>query len=89
VADAVTPTVHRLHYLLQGHIARNPTLQEMAMKGYQAALRAYATHSADTKHIFHIKKLHLGHFAKSFGLSELPTNLVRFCMKVLVVVVWC
>jgi ATP-dependent RNA helicase DDX31/DBP7 len=27
------------------------------------------------KHIFHIKKLHLGHIAKSFCLREAPSNI--------------
>jgi ATP-dependent RNA helicase DDX31/DBP7 len=40
-------------------------------------VRAYATHSAATKHIFHIKNLHLGHVAKSFALAEPPSKLVR------------
>jgi len=38
-------------------------------------VRAYATHTAATKHIFHIKSLHLGHVAKSFALGEPPSKL--------------
>jgi ATP-dependent RNA helicase DDX31/DBP7 len=41
------------------------------MKGYTSFLRAYATHASAEKHIFHIKKLHLGHIAKSFALREM------------------
>lgn len=69
--------MRHLQMLFQRHIEHNPTLHELAMKGYQSALRAYATHSTDTKHIFHIRKLHLGHFAKSFGLLEPPGSVVR------------
>jgi ATP-dependent RNA helicase DDX31/DBP7 len=29
------------------------------------------------KHIFHIKKLHLGHVAKSFGLREAPSDISK------------
>ncbi|KAG0170423.1 ATP-dependent RNA helicase dbp7 [Apophysomyces sp. BC1034] len=47
----------------------------LARKAYWSSVRAYATHSATEKHIFHIKKLHLGHLAKSFGLREAPSNL--------------
>lgn len=35
-------------------------------------VRAYATHSVDTKGIFAVQQLHLGHVAKSFGLVDLP-----------------
>lgn len=36
-------------------------------------LRAYATHVSSERHIFHVKQLHLGHMAKSFGLREAPS----------------
>ena len=36
-------------------------------------MRAYATHASLEKHIFHVKGLHLGHVAKSFGLREAPS----------------
>lgn len=38
----------------------------------QSFLRAYTTYPAHLKHIFHIRSLHLGHTAKSFGLREAP-----------------
>jgi len=38
-------------------------------------LRAYATHPSFLKHVFHIKSLHLGHLAASFGLKEAPTRI--------------
>lgn len=44
----------------------------MARKAFASHLRAYATHPADEKHIFHIRHLHLGHLAKSFALREAP-----------------
>ncbi|KAI8372879.1 P-loop containing nucleoside triphosphate hydrolase protein [Radiomyces spectabilis] len=47
----------------------------MARKAYWSSVRAYATHSAAEKHIFHVRKLHLGHIAKAFGLREAPSNL--------------
>lgn len=41
----------------------------------QSFLCAYTTYPKDLKHIFHIKSLHLGHVAKSFGLRDAPQNL--------------
>lgn len=41
----------------------------------QSFLRAYTTYPAHLKHIFHIRFLHLGHTAKSFGLRDAPQGL--------------
>jgi len=46
---------------------------EIARRAFASHVRAYATHPADEKHIFHIRHLHLGHLAKSFALREAPT----------------
>ncbi|XP_022106031.1 probable ATP-dependent RNA helicase DDX31 isoform X2 [Acanthaster planci] len=47
----------------------------LAVKAFQSFVRAYATYPASLKHIFHVKKLHLGHTAKSFGLREAPSHI--------------
>ncbi|XP_002732540.2 ATP-dependent DNA helicase DDX31-like [Saccoglossus kowalevskii] len=46
--------------------------QKLARSAYQSFTRAYATYPSEFKHIFHIKRLHLGHVAKSFALREAP-----------------
>lgn len=76
------PIVHALGHLItqasvniQSH--QEGDLRGLAATAYGAFVRAYATHTASTKHIFHIKNLHLGHVAKSFALSEPPSKLVR------------
>ncbi|KAJ3331007.1 ATP-dependent RNA helicase dbp7 [Blyttiomyces sp. JEL0837] len=46
---------------------------ELARAAFRSHVRAYATHTASERQIFHIKKLHLGHLAKSFGLREAPS----------------
>ena len=50
------------------------TKQE-ASKAFASYTRAYATHVAAERHIFHVRKLHLGHIAKSFALREAPAGL--------------
>ncbi|KAK9708093.1 ATP-dependent RNA helicase dbp7 [Basidiobolus ranarum] len=55
-------------------VLSDPNRLLLARKSYSASIRAYATHTATERHIFHIKKLHLGHWAKSFALREAPTN---------------
>ena len=42
---------------------------------FQSFIRAYATYPSNLKTIFHVKNLHLGHLAKSFGLREAPGSI--------------
>lgn len=44
-------------------------------QAFRSFVRAYATHSSDTKGIFSVQSLHLGHVAKSFGLRDSPKTL--------------
>ncbi|XP_068166756.1 ATP-dependent DNA helicase DDX31 [Antennarius striatus] len=48
---------------------------QTAKRALQSFLRAYTTYPAHLKHIFHIRFLHLGHTAKSFGLRDAPVGL--------------
>ncbi|XP_006835058.1 PREDICTED: probable ATP-dependent RNA helicase DDX31 [Chrysochloris asiatica] len=52
-----------------------------AKKALQSFIRAYATYPRELKHIFHVRSLHLGHVAKSFGLRDAPTNLNVSALK--------
>lgn len=54
--------------------ANNDSLQT-AKSALQSFLRAYTTYPSSLKHIFHIRNLHLGHAAKSFGLRDAPQGL--------------
>ncbi|KAI9245234.1 P-loop containing nucleoside triphosphate hydrolase protein, partial [Phascolomyces articulosus] len=60
---------------MEQFILQNEDNVLLARKAYWSSMRAYATHTAAEKHIFHVRKLHLGHMAKSFGLREAPSNL--------------
>ncbi|KAM4663024.1 ATP-dependent DNA helicase DDX31 [Discoglossus pictus] len=46
-----------------------------AKKALQSYIRSYATYPKNLKKIFHVRLLHLGHVAKSFGLRDAPHNL--------------
>lgn len=50
-------------------------LTQASQQAFRSFLRSYATHSMDTKGIFKVSALHLGHVAKSFGLRENPLNI--------------
>ncbi|ORY72989.1 DEAD-domain-containing protein, partial [Neocallimastix californiae] len=60
---------------LERFVLSSPDLVLAAKKAFTSFVRAYATHSSTEKHIFHIKKLHLGHLAKCFALREAPSNI--------------
>lgn len=65
--------------ILQRRVERvvhdNKWLLFAGRQAFRSFVRAYATHSMDTKGIFSVQSLHLGHVAKSFGLRESPKAL--------------
>ncbi|KAM6954519.1 ATP-dependent DNA helicase DDX31 [Aplochiton taeniatus] len=54
--------------------ASSDTVQT-AKKALQSFLRSYTAYPSSLKHIFHIRSVHLGHAAKSFGLRDAPQGL--------------
>jgi ATP-dependent RNA helicase DDX31/DBP7 len=42
-----------------------------------SSLRSYSAYSKEYKKIFHLKNIHLGHAAKSFGLREAPNAIAQ------------
>ncbi|KAG2185890.1 hypothetical protein INT43_002328 [Umbelopsis isabellina] len=72
--DFQTPA-QELQNLLEQCVLASSERMNLARKSYWSSVRAYATHSAAEKHIFHIKKLHLGHYAKSFAMREAPSDM--------------
>ncbi|XP_053180755.1 probable ATP-dependent RNA helicase DDX31, partial [Scomber japonicus] len=50
---------------------------QTAKKALQSFLRSYTAYPSQLKHIFHIRSLHLGHTAKSFGLRDAPQGLTQ------------
>uniref|UniRef100_U3JFI0 ATP-dependent RNA helicase n=1 Tax=Ficedula albicollis TaxID=59894 RepID=U3JFI0_FICAL len=59
----------------ENHVHSSEETVQWAKKALQSFLCAYTTYPKELKHIFHIKSLHLGHVAKSFGLRDAPQNL--------------
>ncbi|KAI8848016.1 P-loop containing nucleoside triphosphate hydrolase protein [Chytridium lagenaria] len=62
-----------LQMLFERYILADESALKLARNAFQSYIRAYATHNSAQKAIFHVKKLHLGHVAKSFGLREIPS----------------
>ncbi|XP_068105026.1 ATP-dependent DNA helicase DDX31 isoform X2 [Hyperolius riggenbachi] len=59
----------------EDYVHGSPETISSAKKALQSYIRSYATYPKAMKHIFHIRSLHLGHVAKSFGLRDAPHNL--------------
>lgn len=57
------------------------SLTLLSLAALQSFIRAYATYPRELKHIFHVRSLHLGHVAKSFGLRDAPKNLSVSAVK--------
>jgi ATP-dependent RNA helicase DDX31/DBP7 len=53
----------------------SPKYLEMARRGFQSHIRAYATHVAAERSIFNMQELHLGHLAKAFALRDKPGSI--------------
>ncbi|KAG0652780.1 ATP-dependent RNA helicase [Hyphodiscus hymeniophilus] len=53
----------------------SPKYLEMARRGFQSHIRAYATHVANERHIFNMQAMHLGHLAKAFALRDKPGSI--------------
>lgn len=65
--------VRSLQLRLENSVVARKPLAEAARAAFIAFVRAYATYPSAMKHIFHVKKLHLGHLSKSFALRETPS----------------
>nr|CAB3461421.1 unnamed protein product [Digitaria exilis] len=51
--------------------------KKLARDAFCSWVRAYTAHRGELKKIFMVKKLHLGHVARSFGLKEQPSLVGR------------
>ncbi|CAF1665998.1 unnamed protein product [Adineta ricciae] len=61
-----------LHHHFEEYVNGSPVRIEQARQAYLSFIRYYASFSREWKYLFHVKNLHRGHIAKSFGLKELP-----------------
>ncbi|RLM99525.1 DEAD-box ATP-dependent RNA helicase 17 isoform X1 [Panicum miliaceum] len=62
---------------LEGFVAAEEATKKLARDAFCSWVRAYTAHRGELKKIFMVKKLHLGHVARSFGLKEQPSLVGR------------
>jgi len=70
-----------MQFYIEEYVEKSSEIQSLARKAYISFLRSYSCYSGDVKKIFHLKNLHLGHVAKSFGIREAPNEIVGNNMK--------
>ncbi|XP_053551923.1 probable ATP-dependent RNA helicase DDX31 [Bombina bombina] len=73
--QAVRERATVLQTKFEDYVHRSPDTALCAKRALQSYVRSYATYPKTLKHIFHVRSLHLGHVAKSFGLRDAPHNL--------------
>lgn len=56
-------------------------MKNLAKNAFSSWVRAYTAHRGELKRLFVVKKLHLGHVAKSFGLKEQPSLVNKSLQK--------
>ncbi|CAL4893673.1 unnamed protein product [Urochloa decumbens] len=71
------PWIMSLQRSLEGFVAAEDATKKLARDAFCSWVRAYTAHRGELKKIFMVKKLHLGHVAKSFGLKEQPSLVGR------------
>ncbi|KAL8141770.1 hypothetical protein V2J09_014802 [Rumex salicifolius] len=67
------PWILTLQKELEQFISAEAKLKKLAQDAFLSWVRAYTAHRGDLKRIFMVRKLHLGHVAKSFALKEQPS----------------
>ncbi len=60
---------------IQDVLKGSPDTLAKAKAAFQSHVRAYGTKRADIRSMFQVRKLHLGHVARSFALQAVPTTL--------------
>ncbi|XP_021117469.1 probable ATP-dependent RNA helicase DDX31 isoform X1 [Heterocephalus glaber] len=70
-----------LQTVFEDYVHSSERTVSWAKKALQSFIGAYAAYPRELKHIFHVRSLHLGHVAKSFGLRDAPRNLSVSAVK--------
>lgn len=60
---------------LEIKVAESNILKVLAESAFRSFIQSYATYPSNLKEIFHVKRLHLGHIAKSFALRTAPQQM--------------
>lgn len=65
----------QMQLMVERMVSDSEQLMSLACDAYHSWVRAYSCHAKDCRQIFNVRRLHLGHVAKSFGLRDPPTKI--------------
>ena len=74
--DVASRRGRSLQVLMERIVAADALLKEHAGHAFHTSVRAYACHSKESKKMFNVRRLHLGHVAKSFALRDPPSKIM-------------
>ncbi|KAI3689946.1 hypothetical protein L2E82_47917 [Cichorium intybus] len=77
VSIEMHPWLVCLQKSLESFIFSEAKVKKLGQNAFCSWVRAYNAHRGELKSIFMVKKLHLGHVARSFGLKEQPSLVGR------------
>ncbi|XP_042047308.1 DEAD-box ATP-dependent RNA helicase 17-like isoform X2 [Salvia splendens] len=81
VSIEMHPLLIALQRALEAFVVTEPKISKLAKEAFSSWVRAYTAHRGELKQIFMVKKLHLGHVAKSFALKDQPTLVNKSIQK--------
>ncbi|KAI3495690.1 hypothetical protein L1887_38036 [Cichorium endivia] len=81
VSIEMHPWLVCLQKSLESFIFSEAKMKKLGQNAFCSWVRAYSAHRGELKSIFMVKKLHLGHVARSFGLKEQPSLVGRSVQK--------
>ncbi|KAL1547853.1 DEAD-box ATP-dependent RNA helicase 17 [Salvia divinorum] len=81
VSMEMHPLLIALQRALESFVVTEPKINKLAKEAFSSWVRAYTAHRGELKQIFMVKKLHLGHVAKSFALKDQPSLVNRSIQK--------
>ncbi|KAI3443522.1 hypothetical protein Pfo_000187 [Paulownia fortunei] len=81
VSIEMHPWLVALQRALESFVSAEPKMKKLAKDAFCSWVRAYTAHRGELKQIFMVKKLHLGHVAKSFALKEQPSLVNKSIQK--------
>lgn len=81
VSIEMHPLLIALQRALESFVSAQPKINKLAKDAFSSWVRAYTAHRGELKQIFMVKKLHLGHVAKSLALKDQPSLVNRSIQK--------
>ncbi|XP_047134868.1 ATP-dependent DNA helicase DDX31 [Hydra vulgaris] len=75
--NKIEEKVTYLQNIIELECTKSKNFKQLAISAYNSFIQSYSSYPSTVKEMFHVKNLHLGHIAKSFGLRDAPNKLVN------------